>query len=269
MKKNIKIVFGIVILLLFGYIVIGLYGGLRVTEFEYRNAKIPKEFDGYKIIQISDLHCEVFGEGQSNLIQCVENENPDLIVITGDMFDKKRWNYDSIKKALEGISEIAPIYAITGNNEYDDQEMYTELLKLYREYGVVLLQDEVIELKKGESSIYLYGMYYRYYVSQKYFDLKGKSNQFNILLYHDPSQFERISNNGFDLVLAGHTHGGIVRLPFVGGVVSNDGSLFPEFDYGMYTKGNCDMFVTTGVGSLEIPRFYNRPEIVAVTLKTQ
>lgn len=262
------VVIGSVLFLLVCYLGIGLYNGLRVTSFEYSNSKIPEEFDGYKIVQITDLHCAVFGEEQRKLIRCIEEENPDVIVITGDMFDKKRWNYESLQKLLEGISGMAPMYAVTGNNEYDDQSMYAVLTDLYEEYGVTLLQDEMVEIEKGEASIFLYGMYYRYYVAQQHFDLEGERNQFNIVLYHDPGQFEKIKESGFDLVLAGHTHGGIIRLPFIGGIIGNDGSFDSKYDYGMYQSGNCDMFVSAGLGSLEIPRFYNRPELVAITLKS-
>lgn len=259
----------IIILLLLFYIGFGMYSGLRVTRLEYENPKIPKEFDGYKIVQISDLHCAVFGKEQSKLIEAIEKENPDLIVITGDMFDKKRWNYDSIQKLLEGIADIAPIYAVTGNNEYDNSDMYVILMNLYEKYGVTLLQDEYVEIQKDNSRIFLYGIYYRYYVTQQNFTLQGEHNQFNIVLYHDPSQFDKLRKNSFDFILTGHTHGGIVRLPFVGGIIANDGGFFPTYDYGMYYSETCDMYVSTGLGSSDIPRFYNRSEIVSITLKAQ
>lgn len=267
--KKLHIIIGTVILLLVICIGYGFYTGLRVTRIEYENEKIPKEFDGYKIIQLSDLHCAVFGKNQSKLIERIKEEAPDLIVLTGDMYDRKRWDYNSLQTLLEGISDIAPVYAITGNNEYDDKDMYAVLLELYEEYGITLLEDERVELQRGNAKIYLYGMYYRYYVTQQYFDLEGEHNQFNILLYHDPSQFDRISKNSFDLILAGHTHGGIVRLPFVGGLISNSGAFFPKYDYGMYYTDECDMYVSTGLGNLDIPRYYNRPEIVSITLKAQ
>ncbi len=256
-------------LLLIVFIVVGFYNGLRVTRLEYANAKIPAEFDGYKIVQISDLHCAMFGEEQKELIRCIKQEEPDLIVITGDMFDEKRWNYKSLQKLLDGISDVAPIYAVTGNNEYDNQGMYDMLTELYGEYEVTLLQDEGVVLKKGEASIYLYGMYYRNYLSQEHFTLRGEPNQFNILLYHDPSQFEKLYKNGFDLILSGHTHGGVIRLPFVGGLIGNDGKFLPKYDYGMFELSSCDMFVSAGLGNMELPRFYNRPEVVSITLRVK
>ncbi len=267
--KKSKIIGFVITLLLVSYVAIGLYTGLRVTRIDYYNIKIPKEFDGYKIVQISDLHCEMFGKEQEKLIQMIEEENPDLLVITGDMIDKDRWNEESITTLLDGISGLAPIYAVTGNNEYDAQDLYDRLKKIYEEYGVELLRDEKVQIQREGASIYIYGMYYRYYVSQQNFNLRGEKNQFNLLLYHDPSQFDRLDNNGFDLILAGHTHGGIVRLPLVGGIIVNSGTSSLNYDYGFYETEDCDMFVSTGLGDLQIPRFYNRPEIVSITLRAE
>lgn len=263
------IVTGLIGVSLLLFFILGFYRGLRVTRLEYRNAKIPKEFDGYKIVQISDLHCAEFGEGQSELIRCITEEVPDLIAITGDMYDKRQWNYNRIRKLLEGIRDIAPIYAVTGNNEYDDQDMYDVLMDLYQEYNVTLLSDECYEIERGDSKINLYGMYYRDYFPQKKVDMYGEPNRFNLLLYHNPNHYEQIAKAGYDLILTGHTHGGIIRIPFVGGVVGNSKELFPKYDYGMYHIETCDMYITTGLGDLELPRFYNRPEVVSIVLRAQ
>lgn len=250
------------------FLLCGFYRGLRVTQIEYFNDKIPEEFDGYKIVHITDLHCRVFGREQEKLIRTISEQQPDIIVFTGDMFDRERWNYEGVRNLLEGICQIAPVYAVTGNNEYDDNDMFHVLMQLYDEYDIHILNDDKVTLTREGAEIYLYGMYYRYYVADKYFTFAGDKNQFNILLYHDPAQFPKLRKNSFSLILAGHTHGGLIRLPFIGGVIDNSYALFPEYDYGMFQSDGCDMFVSTGLGDVSIPRFYNRPEVVVITLRS-
>lgn len=244
----------------------GMNDNLRVTHWDYDNSVIPEEFDDYRIAQITDLHCKKFGKNQEKLIFAVKDEKPDLIVITGDTFDQYHWDYSAIKNLLAGISTVAPIYAVTGNNEYDNADMFSLLMELYNKYGVTVLNDEKAVIKKGNDTINLYGMYYRYYIKEKYNTLYGQDGMFNLLLYHDPKQFEKLKQHGFNLILTGHTHGGIIRLPVAGGLIDNDHGFFPKFDYGKFVYENTTMYVSTGLGDTSIPRFFNRPELAVITL---
>ena len=104
--------------LFFFYIIIGFYNPLTVTEYSYTSSKVPAAFDGYRITQISDFHCRDFGKEESDLIQAIRDTHPDIIVFTGDSIDDEH-PIDNYAHLLEGIHDIAPIYYINGNHEYD------------------------------------------------------------------------------------------------------------------------------------------------------
>ena len=108
----------------------------------------------------------------------------------------------------------------------------------------------------------------RHYIKKGINTPRKNISNFNILLYHDANAFNEISSYGYNLVLSGHTHGGIIRFPFLGGVVNNNGTLFPKYDGGMFSMNGSSMIVSRGIGDSIFPRFYNRPELVCISLKT-
>lgn len=252
------------------YIAVGLYQGLEVTHYTYISNKIPSNFDGFKIVQISDFHCKSFGSHEQDLIQAVREQNPSLIVLTGDMVDGSHPDITPVKELISGISTIAPIYAVSGNHDFDSTAPYTQLSQLYSDYGVINLDESQSTVTINGSSFSLYGL-----SADKMDPVYNQSampqldtSQFNICLYHYASHFDYYSKYGFDLVFSGHTHGGIVRLPIVGGLLNNDGGFFPKYSEGEYTKDSTTMIVSRGLGNSFIPRFYNRPELVCVTLQS-
>ena len=252
------------------YIVIGLTSTqLEVTEYTYTSTKLPKDFDGYKIVQLSDLHHKNFGENQSELIELIKAQEPDLILLTGDIVDEDHTDMTPIEDLFKGIKGI-PTYYITGNHELDlkASAQYGKLLVLMNDYGIVDLDDSSTEIKKGEASIYLHGQKFRSYYVTDYLP-KAETGKFNILMYHCSDYFDLISDYGYDIIFAGHSHGGIVRLPFVGGVFGNSGDYFPDYAGGVYEEDNCTLFSNRGLGDAKVPRFYNPPEIVSITLKCQ
>lgn len=265
-----KLLLMLIGLLLLVYLGIGIYQNLQITYYTYYNSEIPTAFDQYRIIQISDFHCKTFGNKENKLINAINSFHPDIIVLTGDMIDGSHPDITPVNDLLSGISSIAPVYFVSGNHEFDTTASYTQLMQLFDTYGVINLDDSQAIISKNDSSFTLYGLSadrMDILFNQNALPVLDKSN-FSIALYHYASHFDYFYNYGFDLVLAGHTHGGLIRLPLVGGIINNDGTLFPKYDAGKYMLGTTTMIVSRGLGDSTIPRFYNRPELVCITLQS-
>lgn len=257
------------VILLFLYLVCGLISPLVTTHYDIYSEKIPEPFEGYRIVQLSDFHCKAFGNQEEELISKVAEAQPDIIVLTGDFVDE-RHNTDNIKYLLDGIVEIAPVYYITGNHEYNKKAPLTELRILLAMYGVTELRHATVTLEKEGTSILLSGLDdYDPIYGLRYKLGYADTEYFNILLSHQSNSFPFESEFNYDLILSGHVHGGIIRLPLVGGLLGNNRELFPKYNYGRYTLQNSTMISSSGLGNTGIPRFYNPREIVCITLHTQ
>lgn len=267
MLKKIKIRY-VVITFIAIMLVFGFYSELQVVQIEYADQDLPVEFDGYRIAFVSDFHCEPFGKEEEKLIQAIVENNPDIVVFTGDMIDGDHDSILAVKQLLAGLQNRYPMYAISGNHEDDIMDNDQRLLAYYEEYGVVNLDDSSVELKKEGATIGLYGLSYREgYYSEDFFEKPDyQAHAFNILLYHDAYAFPIVSKIGYDLVLSGHTHGGIVRLPFIGGLFNNKGTLFSDYDNGVYEANGSTLISSRGLGDASIPRYNNRRELIIVTL---
>lgn len=284
MKRRTKILI-IILTLLIVLLGVRLYidhNFIKMTSYEVHSEKIPQGFDGYKILQISDLHNKNFG---NQLFEKVCKANPDIIVMTGDMVSANSLNFSNFLNFAKRISEKYTVYYIKGNHEGTlekrDYKVIKDALELY---GITILDNQKVELKIGNDKINLYGMWcnQRYYSradADKSYTVKQETvakllgtpneNEYNILLMHTPNYFEEYEKWGADLVLSGHVHGGLIRLPFVGGIFSPDRKLFPKYSCGKYKINNSTMIVNTGLsrGTTGF-RFFNRPEIVTITLKS-
>ena len=258
---------------------------LEVTKYVVENKKVPKEFDGYNIVQISDLHSKLFGENNKKLIQKIKSLNPDIVVVTGDLIDGENNNYNVALDFMKEISKLYRVYYIIGNHEQKS------LIKKYKDYfnklhqiDFVNLDNNKVEIVKGDSNINLYGLTVPYSCYKYLFDNQettsididfleeklGKVDreQFNILLAHTPFYFDEYEKWGADLTLCGHVHGGIVRLPLVGGLLSPDRKFFPKYDLGEYIKNKSTMIVSKGLGGSKVLIRVNcKPEIVNIKLK--
>lgn len=271
MKKTRKFLLGILLCFII-FLFIGFDSRLETTEYVYQNSKIPVSFDNYKICQISDLHCKYFGNNNQTLLNAIQDMNPDIVVLTGDIVDEDHTDLGSIESLFSGLNELQiPTYYITGNHELekDAAKQYAQLQTLMNTYGVIDLDRKTVPLSIGEDSIYLTGgKWYSKYITQY---LKPANPQnFNILLYHGADFFDLISEYNYDLILSGHIHGGVIRLPFVNkGLLGNTGDFFPQYVSGIYQNESqtSTMIVSRGLGDSSIPRFYNRPELVCITLK--
>ena len=262
---------------------------LEVTKYVVENKKVPKEFDGYNIVQISDLHSKLFGENNKKLIQKIKSLNPDIVVVTGDLIDGENNNYNVALDFMKEISKLYRVYYIIGNHEqkslikkYKDE--YKDYFNKLHQIDFVNLDNNKVEIVKGDSNINLYGLTVPYSCYKYLFDNQettsididfleeklGKVDreQFNILLAHTPFYFDEYEKWGADLTLCGHVHGGIVRLPLVGGLLSPDRKFFPKYELGEYIKNKSTMIVSKGLGGSKVLIRVNcKPEIVNIKLK--
>ena len=267
-KLLITIIATVALLLLVLFFLIHDSSKLTVTHYTYSNSRIPEEFDDFTIVQLSDIHCKNFGENNKDFIDAVTSLQPDVIFLTGDMIDEAHSDLTPLRNLFAEISTIAPIYAISGNHECHEDAPYHELLSLYEEYQITDLDDKEIYIVNGDASILVKGL--GAFQSKIYWDndfmTYKNPDVFSILLNHYANQFPLLPQYGYDLILSGHIHGGIIRLPGIGGLIGNGGNLFPEYDAGFYKIGNSTMIVSRGIGVSVIPRINNNPEIVCITL---
>lgn len=244
---------------------------LTVTDYSYSSDRLPQEFDGFKIVHISDLHNASFGKNNARLIDKIKQCEPDIIVITGDIADGNRPDIDVSVRFCEAAAEICPTYYVTGNHEYAlDKDKFAELSKGIENSGAVFLQDETTQINIGESSLTLVGLndnsLYREDLAKVMENVDPDS--FTILLAHEPQEFEEYCVCSPDLIFCGHAHGGQVRLPFVGGLVAPDQGFFPKYTEGRFDQGQTTMYISRGLGNSVIPlRVFDLPEIVCVSFQ--
>lgn len=280
------IILGIIIL----FLIITIYDNNHLTIVHYKvsSKKIPKEFHDLRIALLTDLHNNSYGEKNKELIDKIENQKPDIIVIAGDML-VGNLGHDT-KIPLHLISELSgkyPIYYANGNHEqrlgiYEETKdsLYLDYVNQLKKMGVQLLINESITIDRGESSIVITGLeihqdFYkkkkRPKMSREYLDKtlgKADKSHYNLLIAHNPVYFKDYEKWGADLVVSGHVHGGIIRLPLLGGVISPQYHFFPKYDGGEYKENDSTMILSRGLGSHTIKlRFHNRPELVMITLK--
>ena len=254
---------------------------IGITTIKYSNSKIPKEFSGYRIVQISDLHNKQFGENQSKLIDRVKQCNPNIIVITGDLIDDRSYNLEtSFNIAMDFINkamEIAPVYYVTGNHEAYTGE-YEKIKQRLIDSKVIVLDNESAIISKNGHDIIIIGLLDpNFYtgsdedrVSRVNDELKKLSDNeyFKILLSHRPELMSVYTDNKIDLVFSGHTHGGQIRIPFIGGIIGPNQGLFPKYIDGEYVEEDTTMIVSRGLGATIVPiRIFNKPEIILLELQ--
>ena len=250
---------------------------IGVTHYNIEADRLAPEFDGYRILQISDFHTGSFNGGTEKLIQKVINEKPDIIVLTGDLIDETAINLRSVNKLVAQLSLIAQVYSVSGNHDVWHSD-FSGLKDMLKNKGVVLLENEKVAIKRGNSHINLFGIddpdTWNDTSAERFFKLKTSELQqasgYNILLFHRANMFDVIKGNGYQLVLAGHMHGGQIQIPFVGGIVSpqQNRKWFPKYTDGKWIKAGTTMIVSRGLGNnVPVPRILNPPEVVVVTLK--
>lgn len=249
---------------------------LQTQRFTYASPRLPEGFDGCVIVQLSDLHGAYFGEDNQELLSRVREAGPDYIFLTGDLLDQYRKTPHSYAAALGGaLADIAPTYFITGNHEWALPGV-RELKRELEEAGVAVLSNEYVLLERSGDRVLLAGIddpngfadqKTPEELAQEVREVWGDG--FWLLLAHRNNYFEKqYSLLGADLVISGHGHGGLIRLPFTDGLVSAERRLFPSYTAGFYTANGSDVFVSRGLGnSGPTLRLFNRPEVVVLTLE--
>lgn len=272
-----KLLFSIIILVLIVLLVIVYNKKIVISNITYKNSKVPSSFDGYKILQISDLHNAEFGKNQKTLIEKTKEIDPDIIFITGDLIDSYNTNIDISMKYIDGITDIAPIYFIPGNHE-SRIESYNELCDRLTSSGVKILNNKNVFIQKDSSSIGLIGLDDPAFIQTSNQDelfkkllvdlSKDIDSDFKMLLSHRPEKIVDYKDAKVDLVFSGHAHGGQFRIPFVGGLLAPNQGFFPKYTSGIYKEDNTSMIVSRGLGNSIFPfRINNSPELVVVTLE--
>ena len=252
---------------------------IDVTRFEHASAKIPPAFDGFRIVQVSDLHGKVFGRDNAKLLRLVEREKPDLIAITGDVVDERNYRLDSLRDFVERLVQIAPVYYVVGNHEADFYSRYFyEVVSLLRKAGVAtLLARETRVTRKNGDAITLAGIMdvklsqeFTKFAEPQLKKFSRNEGEFRILLSHRPEYLTLYAKYGYDLVFSGHAHGGQICVPGLlpNGLNAPGQGWFPKYTRGSHKQGETTMIVSRGLGPSVIPtRFFNRPELVVCVLK--
>ena len=254
----------------------------KITRYDVPTQKVRKDFT---MVVMADLHNYSYGKKNCHLLDAIVEENPDAIMIAGDMIEANtKADGSQTMEFLMALHEKYPIYYGLGNHERRVldrkdyfQAQYRELSGFCERTGVCLLENRCIQLK--EHNIAVYGLdlekeYFRKIVRKSFSeshleDLLGSTadKEFNLLLAHNPEHFREYAEWGADLVLSGHVHGGMIKVPFLGGVISPQLKLFPKYDGGEYIQGEKRMILSRGMGNHSIHiRLFNRAELLVVKL---
>lgn len=254
---------------------------LKTSFFNISSDKLNLS-EKIRIVQLSDLHRKKFGEKNEILINAVKNASPDHIFITGDMISRDVTDLSDFKHLINELLKISPVYYSLGNHEKDleklDPKLYSELISeiknkcilLDNSTSIIAAENKYIDITGLTvfSECYKNNGSYRNLKqinAEDMFTLIGKkSDNFCILLAHNPMFFESYAEYGADLVLSGHVHGGCVRLPFIGAVLSPERKFFPKYSKGLYIKSSTKMIVSAGLGKFGM---FNPPEIIVIDIQ--
>ena len=253
---------------------------LVTSEYELYYDNLPSAFDGYRIVLLADLHGAEHGEDNERLVQRIREADPDIITIAGDLIDDYQpgntldQQMEIVETLVSQLVEIAPVYFVTGNHEWATG-MVHELFAMLEENGVIVLRNQYRTISIGGDSIVLAGVddpngpADMIRPAELVEQVRASENtDFIIMLSHRNNNLRLYSELGVDLVLSGHAHGGMVRLPFTDGLVGPHGELFPTYTSGVYTRGDTNMVVSRGLGNhFGWTRFLNNPQVVVVELR--
>lgn len=249
----------------------GLDGGLTVRSYTVESGKVTAPV---RLAVLTDLHACAYGEDQRELLDAVAAQAPDLVLLVGDIVDDEPRMPEA--RALETVAALAedwPVYYVTGNHEFwsgRPEEIKAEI----RAAGAVVLEGQTLPVTAAGQPLLIAGVddpaageeIWRAQLSRAAAGLDGAA--FSVLLSHRPERAEEYAGLGFDLVLAGHAHGGQWRIPgLINGLIAPNQGLFPQYAGGAYDLGGgTAMIVSRGLAreSTRVPRLYNPPELVVV-----
>lgn len=260
---------------------------LLVCDFRlkivYYNVESDKLSAPVRIALLTDLHSCKYGENQKNLIEAVQEQNPDLVLLGGDIFDDNG-SYDNAELTVRQLAEQYPCYYVTGNHEYWGYDVGT-ILDIVKDCGVNILAGECDTITINGQMLSICGVddpdaevymaegepverqLERADEAAKVAEKAVGEEIFSVLLSHRPELFETYQKYDFDLVLSGHAHGGQWRIPgLLNGLYAPHQGLFPEYAGGRYDYAGGTMIVSRGLAreSTLAPRIFNRPELVII-----
>jgi predicted MPP superfamily phosphohydrolase len=271
---------------------------LVVTNYTVSSARLQKDMDGTGFVVLADLHNMNFGRNNRRLAARIDKLSPEFILVAGDLIDKNSTCYPgNAYKLLEYLAGKYKIYYAYGNHEqklelYASDEWPEQKKKLYASWiefkdrleklNVEFLDNSSTLYCRNNSKLCISGVS----IGQEYFQKSGipvmkkeyltsllgntNSNYFQLLIAHNPVYFYDYASWGADLTVSGHLHGGMVRLPGIGGVISPQVKLFPKYHSGNFTENGQEMIVSRGLGThSHMPRLFNVPEIVYIKLKNK
>ena len=259
----------------------------RVTEYNLASEKIQNDFC---IAVIADLHCHEYGKNNERLVDAIKKQKPDAILIPGDMIVSAHTEkYEIALRFFEKITEIAPVYFSNGNHESRidrPQSPYFEKYRAYRKQveklGIHILNNEKEYCSINDNNCVIYGADIPLECYQKgkmtplpigFLEEKlGNCDRaaFTVLLAHNPTYCDDYASWGPDLILSGHMHGGLVRIPGIGSALSPQFKLFPKYDAGRFAIGHSTAIISKGLGTHTFHiRIFNRAEVVMVQVKTK
>ena len=245
---------------------------LQLTEYSLLFRTLPPALDGYRIVLLSDLHGARFGPENRRLAEAVLAQQPDLIALTGD-FAESLEQLDATDELLRQLQGAAPIAWVSGNHDWAGGAL-PALRRLLDQYGVLRMENRDCPLPWNGARLILAGVE----------DPNGPADMirpdelaaklrseypedFVLWLAHRNNWLRDDPDLPMDLILCGHAHGGVIRLPFVGGLIGTDRRLGADYESGVYHGERFLMLVSRGLGSSSpIPRLFNRPEIAVITL---
>ena len=253
---------------------------LTVTHFQFRSSKIARPV---RIVQLSDLHNKQFGRDNNALYDAVLHQRPDIVAVTGDLEDRREPYNMATALFLKRLAEKVPVFFVHGNQEMRGN-FKGRLTADLRNFGVSVLEGQNASIRLHGQTLHILGLndyrdkherYTLYRHNPELLSRFEKIDGFKLLLTHYPHFFNHYSNYRYsdyeiDLVLAGHAHGGLIRLPFFGGVIAPAQGLFPRYTFGLYRHNGVAMIVSRGLGNSGRPfRVNNPPEVVVITLLPQ
>lgn len=255
-----------------------VYDCATTTTYEFTSSKISEPV---RFVFLSDLHCRNFGKHNQELCKCIADQKPDFIALVGDIINRSstKNEIDEVCSFIKDLTKIAPVYYSLGNHE--EQYISTngdEVLQQIESASAILLNDTYIDVDVHGQSLRLGGMIKLAYLAVEkeedeaniFLDNFCNTDRLKILLNHRPEGFyfgDACQVWSVDFILSGHTHGGLIRFPFVGGLYAPIQGAFPEVYYGEYKFENNLMVITSGLaGHGMIPRINNPPEIVVIDL---
>lgn len=273
------LVFLTITLLLAGLVMAALWEGLTVETYTLRTEKLTAPV---RLAVLADLHSTVFGDKQEKLIALLRSQSPDAVLIPGDVVDDEK-PFTGAQELLSVIGKEYPCYYVSGNHEYWTGRI-SEIKAMLTAYGVTVLEGSGSLLRVQGQTLRICGVddpdgfeSLSYITDHRESDTwQGQFDAchsmtgdglYTVLLSHRPELYETFRNSGFDLVLSGHAHGGQVRIPLLmNGLFAPNQGYFPKYAGGAYPLGSTTMIVSRGLTKNKLPRVFNPPELVIVTL---